>query len=185
MNKLFSHKVFLQIFSVVILILMVNSYMINKNYKEYAYKSMSISLDRAIEEIVDINKVVYGMYKNNDFEKDYDARHGYIDYLDRLEMRIDDMFGTRTYPFHWFKLRYIWSNVKNIKEKGSLSKEDEAYLKNVHRYNTALINAYYRVTESRSDHKQVKQEYEDFIEEANKISEDEKYKKMFEYKVDK
>ncbi|MEJ8554256.1 hypothetical protein [Tepidibacter sp. Z1-5] len=186
MSKLFSNKVFLQIFSVVMLVLMINSYMINKNIKEYAYKNAHVSLNNNIDRLFDINKVIYAMYNDNDFEKEFHIDHIWT--LDTLDIEINKMFGIDKAVFNWFRLERMWINILDIKRRGRLSKEDEKYLKSVHMYNQDLIKAYYRVIEEKNinkDYKKAKQEYKNFMEEANKITIDEKYKGIFKYKVNK
>ncbi|CAH2214204.1 hypothetical protein [Tepidibacter aestuarii] len=188
MNKMFSNKVFLQITSVVLLIISVNLFILNRNSNKYVYERVDRDLKKAITELEDINEVVFDMYMQGNFKKDYKIDTEYIFALDRQDREIEKIYSIEHGPFNWFGLDFITFNIIKIKDKGNLNKEDEEYLKGVHKYNKQLIKAYYKVLNDNEmrvdqDDGKLKKIYKEFIIEANKISGEKEYSKLREYKV--
>ncbi|MCT4507404.1 MAG: hypothetical protein N4A48_01350 [Tepidibacter sp.] len=188
MNKLFSNKVFLQIISVVLLIISVNLFMLNRNSNKYVYESVDRNLKKAITELENMNEVIFNIYMQENFEKDYDIDTNYIGDLDRQYREIRDIYNIKYGSFDWFNLEILDWNIRDIKDKKNLTKEDEQYLKTVHKYNKELINAYYKVLDdkdirSNKDYVKIKRVYKEFITQANRISMKKEYSKLKKYKV--
>lgn len=188
MNKLFSNKVFLQIISVVLLIISVNLFMLNRNSNKYVYESVDRNLKKAITELENMNEVIFNIYMQEDFEKEYKIDTNYIGALGRQDIEIRDIYNIKYGFFNWFDLEIINWNIRDIKDKKNLTKEDEQYLKTVHKYNKELIKAYYEVLDDNDmrlnkDYGKLKKEYKEFITEANKISTKKEYSKLRKYKV--
>lgn len=188
MNKLFSNKVFLQIISIVLFIISVNLFMLNRNSNKYVYESVDRNLKKAITELENMNEVIFNIYMQENFEKDYDIDTNYIGDLDRQYREIRDIYNIKYGSFDWFNLEILDWNIRDIKDKKNLTKEDEQYLKTVHKYNKELINAYYKVLDdkdirSNKDYVKIKRVYKEFITQANRISMKKEYSKLKKYKV--
>ncbi|WFD11504.1 hypothetical protein [Tepidibacter hydrothermalis] len=188
MNKLFSNKVFLQIISVVLLIISINLFMLNRNSNKYVYESVDRNLKKAITELENMNEVIFNIYMQENSEKEYKIHTNYIGALAREDREIRDIYNIKYGAFDWFELEIINWNIRDIKDKKNLTKEDEQYLKTVHKYNKELIKAYYKVLDDNDmrlnkDYGKLKKEYKEFITQANKISMKKEYSKLRKYKV--
>lgn len=192
MNKIFSHKVTLQIISIVLMILLVNSFVQNRNLNKYLYKRLDRDLENAIAELRYTNEKISRLYMDGDFETDYKISTSYIIDLDRANREIKKIFNISGAAFQWDDLIFIKWNIHNMKDKGYLTKEDEEYLKSIHSYNKRLIEAYYEILEKNKidrnsfnkDYGKIKKVYKEFIAEANKMAMEKEYKKTIRYNID-
>jgi hypothetical protein len=162
--------------------------MLNRNSNKYVYESVDRNLKKAITELENMNEVIFNIYMQENFEKDYDIDTNYIGDLDRQYREIRDIYNIKYGSFDWFNLEILDWNIRDIKDKKNLTKEDEQYLKTVHKYNKELINAYYKVLDdkdirSNKDYVKIKRVYKEFITQANRISMKKEYSKLKKYKV--
>lgn len=192
MNKIFSNKVTYQIISVVLLILLIDLFTINSNSNKYVYENVYNNLEKAITELEDMNEVIFNIYMQQDLEKDYKINIDYIGDLGIQRKEIEKIYNIDNGAFDWISLSFRYWPIISMKDKETLTKKDEEYLKGIHRYNKKLIKAYYKVLNdndmnsinSSGKEKKYKKIYREFIVEANKISMDKEYIKLREYRVE-
>lgn len=192
MNKIFSNKVTYQIISVVLLILLINIFTINRNSNKYVHESVYNNLEKAITELEDMNEVIFNIYMQQNLEKNYKINMDYIGALGIQNTEIEKIYNIDNGAFDWLSLSFRYWPIIEIKDKETLTKKDEEYLKGIHKYNKKLIKAYYKVLNdndmnsfySSGEEKKYKKIYKEFILAANKISMDKEYVKLRKYRVE-
>ncbi len=191
MNKVFSHKVTLQIMSVILVILLANSFIQNRNLNKYVHERVDKDLSQAIDELEQMNEAIFGLYMGAAFEEDHKIDTEHIFNLGLFQEEIEKIFKLSQGPFRWYDLDRVEWNINDINKKGYLSKEDEKYLKSFHNYNKRLIQAYHEILNKNKidensfdiEHKKIKKVYKAFMEDANRMAMEEEYRRIRRYRV--
>ncbi|QZY53917.1 hypothetical protein [Crassaminicella profunda] len=194
MNKLFVNKTHLKIIILVLLLLLGHLFYRNGKIKEYADERIFMDLEDSIETLGkmndDIGKIILDDVV---IQRDYHINNESIFALDILDDEIRDAYGLDLYS-KW--LRFVGSadyKIDCIVEDGRLNEKEKSYLKALHMYNKEVIDAYDKILgkyglneltilNGKHKGKNTIKIYEEFCKSTNKISRDEKYKILREYR---
>lgn len=192
MNKIFSHRVTLQIVIVVLIILLSNTFIQNRDLKEYLYDRLGEDLEGAMYELNLMNEAMFLLYSEGSLENG-DMDEDSISYLTIYDREIKNILDLTPVDFDWLDLKRIIWNIDDMNEKSYLTPEDKQYLKKMYKYNQRILAVYHEsLKENKIDiddfdenQRKAKKTYKDFMMKASNIVTEEEYRKLKKYRVDR